>query len=79
MTVADLAVVWVTAMVAEKDLPKVKRDQDAEVSVDAYPGKTLHGKVLFVSDVIEPDSRATRPASPSRIPTTTSSPTCSPR
>ena len=25
--------------------------------VDAYPGKTLHGKVLFVSDVIEPDSR----------------------
>jgi cobalt-zinc-cadmium efflux system membrane fusion protein len=57
MTVADLAVVWVTAMVAEKDLPKVKRDQDAEVSVDAYPGKTLHGKVLFVSDVIEADSR----------------------
>jgi hypothetical protein len=23
----------------------------------AYPGRVLHGKVLFVSDVIEPDSR----------------------
>jgi cobalt-zinc-cadmium efflux system membrane fusion protein len=57
MTVADLAVVWVTAMVAEQDLSKVKRGQDAEVSVDAYPGKTLHGTVLFVSDVIETDSR----------------------
>jgi membrane fusion protein, heavy metal efflux system len=57
MTVADLAVVWVTAMVAEQDLAKVKRNEDAEVTVDAYPGKTLHGKVLFVSDVIEADSR----------------------
>jgi membrane fusion protein, heavy metal efflux system len=57
MTVADLSVVWVTALVAEEDVAGITRNQDAEVSVDAYPGKTLHGKVLFVSDVIEPDSR----------------------
>jgi membrane fusion protein, heavy metal efflux system len=57
MTVADLSVVWVTALVAEKDLPSVARGQDAEVTVDAYAGRTLHGKVLFVSDVLEPDSR----------------------
>jgi membrane fusion protein, heavy metal efflux system len=57
MTVADLSVVWVTAMIAEKDVAGVARDQDAEVALDAYPGKTLHGKVLFVSDVVEPDSR----------------------
>ena len=57
MTIADLSVVWVTALVAEKDVASVAPDQDAEVSIDAYPGKTLHGKVLFVSDVIEPDSR----------------------
>jgi cobalt-zinc-cadmium efflux system membrane fusion protein len=56
MTVADLSVVWVTALVAEKDLTQVKRDQDADVAVDAYPGRTLHGKVLFVSDVLEADS-----------------------
>ena len=57
MTVADLSVVWVTALVAEQDLAGVSRSQDADVTVDAYPGKTLHGKVLFVSDVLEPDSR----------------------
>jgi cobalt-zinc-cadmium efflux system membrane fusion protein len=57
MTVTDLSVVWVTALVAEKDVAGVARGQDAEVSVAAYPGKTLHGKVLFVADVIEADSR----------------------
>jgi membrane fusion protein, heavy metal efflux system len=57
MTVADLSVVWVTALVAEKDLGAVARDQDAEVHLDAYPGKVLQGKVLFVSDVLDPDSR----------------------
>jgi cobalt-zinc-cadmium efflux system membrane fusion protein len=57
MTVADLSVVWVTALVAEKDLANVTRNEDAEVAIDAYPGKTLHGKVLFVSAVMESDSR----------------------
>jgi cobalt-zinc-cadmium efflux system membrane fusion protein len=57
MTVADLSVVWVSAFVAEKDLPHVARDDDAEVRIDAYPDKILHGKVLFVPDIIEPDSR----------------------
>jgi cobalt-zinc-cadmium efflux system membrane fusion protein len=57
MSIADLSVVWITAQVAEKDLPLLAPGQDAEVSVNAYPGKTLHGKVLFVSAVIEPDSR----------------------
>jgi membrane fusion protein, heavy metal efflux system len=57
MTVADLSTVWVTALVPEKDVAAVAKDQDAEVSLSAYPGRVLHGKVLFVSDVIEPDSR----------------------
>jgi len=57
MTVADLSTVWVTALVPEKDVATVAKDQDAEVTLSAYPGRVLHGKVLFVSDVIEPDSR----------------------
>jgi cobalt-zinc-cadmium efflux system membrane fusion protein len=57
MTVADLSTIWVTALVPEKDVAVVTKDQDAEVSLSAYPGKVLHGKVLFVSDIIEPDSR----------------------
>jgi len=57
MTIADLTTVWVTAMVPEKDVAAVSKNQDAEVRLAAYPDRTLHGKVLFVSDVIEPDSR----------------------
>ncbi len=57
MTVADLSTIWVTALVAEKDIAAVSPNQEAEVTLAAYPERVLHGKVLFVSDVIEPDSR----------------------
>lgn len=57
MTVADLSSVWVTALVPEKDVSAVFKNQSAEVTLSAYPGRVLHGTVLFVSDVIEPDSR----------------------
>ena len=57
MTIADLSTIWVTAMVSENDVANVTRQEEADVSLSAYPGRTLHGKVLFVSDVIEADSR----------------------
>jgi cobalt-zinc-cadmium efflux system membrane fusion protein len=57
MTIADLSTVWVTALVPEKDVSAIAKNQDAAVRLEAYPDRVLHGKVLFVSDVIEPDSR----------------------
>ena len=57
MSIADLSTVWVSALVPEKDVAAVSKNQDAEVALLAYPGRTLHGKVLFVAAVIEPDSR----------------------
>ncbi|MGA7823173.1 MAG: efflux RND transporter periplasmic adaptor subunit [Steroidobacteraceae bacterium] len=57
MTLQDLSVVWVTAQVAEKDVAYVAPGQDAQITLAAYLGRTLHGKVLSVSDQIEPDSR----------------------
>ena len=56
MTIADLSTVWVTALVPEKDVAAVSKNQDADVALVAYPDRVLHGRVLFVSDVIEPDS-----------------------
>jgi membrane fusion protein, heavy metal efflux system len=47
----------VTALVAEKDVGRVSAQQDAQVSLSAYPTRVWHGKVLFVSDVLESDSR----------------------
>jgi cobalt-zinc-cadmium efflux system membrane fusion protein len=56
-TIADLSTVWVTALVPEKDAGSVAKGQEAEVTLDAYPAQRLKGKVLFVSDVLEADSR----------------------
>ena len=57
MTVADLSTIWVTAMVPEKDVASVFKDQEADVRLDAYPDRVFRGKILFVSDVVEPDTR----------------------
>ena len=57
MTLSDLSVVWVTALVPERDLGAVAKGQPAEVTLDAYPGKVWPGKVAFVADVVESDSR----------------------
>ena len=57
MTIADLSTIWVTALVPEKDIAAVSKNQDAQVTVAAYPDQVRQGKVLFVSDVIDPDSR----------------------
>jgi cobalt-zinc-cadmium efflux system membrane fusion protein len=57
LSIADLSTVWVTALVPEKDIAAVSKDEQAEVSLLAYPGRMLRGKVLFVSAVVEPDSR----------------------
>ena len=60
MTVADLRTVWVTANVPENDISLISKGQAVDVSFAAYPGEVLHGSVLFVSDVLDPDTRRTK-------------------
>ena len=60
MTIANLDTVWVTANVPEKDTSFVFAGQSVDVAFPAYPGETFSGKVLFVSDVLEPDTRRTK-------------------
>jgi cobalt-zinc-cadmium efflux system membrane fusion protein len=60
MTVADLSTVWVTAGVPEKDTSLVSKGQSVDVTFPAYPGEIFKGQVLFVSDVLDPDTRRTK-------------------
>ena len=60
MTIADLRTVWVTASVPEKDISLVSKGQQVDVDFAAYPGEVLKGHVLFVSDVLDPDTRRTK-------------------
>jgi cobalt-zinc-cadmium efflux system membrane fusion protein len=57
MTIADLETIWVTALVPEKDISVVSKNDEAEVRLVAYPDQVRRGKILFVSDTVEPDSR----------------------
>ncbi len=60
MTVADLSTVWVTASVPEKDTAIVSKGQAVDVVFAAYPNQVFKGQVLFVSDVLDSDTRRTR-------------------
>jgi cobalt-zinc-cadmium efflux system membrane fusion protein len=60
MTVADLRTIWVTAGVPEKDTSLVTRGQPVDVIFPAYPGEVFKGQVLFVSDVLDADTRRTK-------------------
>src|SRR5215468_8333109 len=60
MTIANLGIVWVTANVPEKDTTLVTKGQDVDVVLSAYPGEVFAGKVLFISDVLDPDTRRTK-------------------
>lgn len=60
MTIANLGTVWVTANLPEKDTVSVTKGQDVEVVLAAYPGEVFAGKVLFISDILDPDTRRTK-------------------
>lgn len=55
--IADTAEVLVRIDVSERDYPAVERGQTAEVSVDAYPGRTFRGELTRLSRIIDPASR----------------------
>ena len=57
MTIANLDEVWVTANVPEKDAALVTQGQTVDVIFTAYPGEVFKGRVLFVSDILDPDTR----------------------
>ena len=56
-TVADLSVVWVETAIAPDDLPFVKEGQAANI---AGSGGKAEGKLVFVSPVIDPETRAAK-------------------
>ena len=60
MTLADLSSIWVAANVPEKDTASVAKGQGVDVVFGAYPDEVFKGKVLFVSDVLDPDTRRTK-------------------
>jgi len=57
MTITDISTVWVTADVPENQVESLRTGQDADVTLSAYPGEVLHGKVSSIASVVAPDTR----------------------
>ena len=56
--IIDLSSVWIDANVFEKDLGRVRRGQEVRVTVPAFPGVTFMGRVILISSVVNPETRA---------------------
>jgi cobalt-zinc-cadmium efflux system membrane fusion protein len=57
MTIADLSTVWVMGDVFEKDIAKVQPGTRVTVTVDAFPGRQLSGRIDSVAGALDPVTR----------------------
>ena len=55
-TVADVSTVWMLANVAETDIPVLRRGQDVQVSVQAYPGRVFHARITNIGASVDPNT-----------------------
>ena len=59
-TVAALDRLWIELNIYERDLVRVSRGQTVEVSTAAYPNRTFPGTIVYVSDILDPETRTVR-------------------
>jgi cobalt-zinc-cadmium efflux system membrane fusion protein len=56
-TISDLSIVWIVCDVYENDLPSVQTGDPAEITLNAYPGTVLKGKVSNILPILDPNLR----------------------
>lgn len=59
-TIADLSTVWVYANVFQSDVGRLKPGSSAQVTVDAYPGRTFHGHIDQILPQVDMTTRTVR-------------------
>jgi cobalt-zinc-cadmium efflux system membrane fusion protein len=57
LTIMDPTVLCIHAEIYERDISKIRIGQEVEASVPAYPGETFQGKISFISDVLNEETR----------------------
>lgn len=56
-TVADLSQVWLTAEVPEQQAHWAHAGDEADAEIPASPEKNVHGKLVYVADLVNPETR----------------------
>jgi multidrug efflux pump subunit AcrA (membrane-fusion protein) len=59
-TIGEIDPLWLLGDVFEIDLPYVKVGDAVSLEVPAYPGRTFHGTIDWISDVIDPVLRTAK-------------------
>ena len=57
LTLLDPRKVCIDAEIYEQDIAKVRMNQEIEIQVPAYPGERFSGKVSFISDILNSETR----------------------
>ena len=57
LSISDLSTVWVLLNIHEKDLAKVKRGTTVKIQTESYPGEVFAGKVAYIGDIVDPQTR----------------------
>ncbi len=56
-TIGDFHTVWLKADVFEKDISKVHIGQPIELLIDSFPDRVFHGKLDYVANQVDGDTR----------------------
>lgn len=56
-TIADLDHFWLFADIYERDLARIAKDQPAEVHIAAWPNDVFAGRITYVADVMDVQTR----------------------
>jgi cobalt-zinc-cadmium efflux system membrane fusion protein len=57
LTIVDPRLLWVDAEIYEKDLAKAKIGQEVEMVVPAFPAERFTGKVSYIADTVNEETR----------------------
>jgi cobalt-zinc-cadmium efflux system membrane fusion protein len=57
LTIMNPTILCIDAEIYERDIAKIRIDQEVEVSVPAYPGETFKGNTSYISDVLHEETR----------------------
>jgi cobalt-zinc-cadmium efflux system membrane fusion protein len=60
MTVADLSRVWVSAEVAEPAIGSIRVGDSVAITLVAFPGRELAGRVTRIADIVDPQTRTVK-------------------
>lgn len=58
--IADLSNLWVIADIAENDISKVGKGQRVTVVASSYPDREFTGRVVYISDTVDPATRTVK-------------------